>query len=247
MVRVRKPHIYEAVAWKSPAPGASDTRKVDLRGFAKLNSPAGPLCVANEYTCSRLGDRMGLPVPPGAVLRTDTGEKAWVTLSFTASPLPPVNPRDVVALVPALAAEVVVFDILIANTDRHAGNLAFMRADKRLEVFDHSHALMGPGAGAGVTRYHGFAGDLGLAGNQCLLPHLTDARHVMAAIEKVETNLTDQVIRRICGEAKSLGVGLSSSGPLADAIIIRRDNLRDLIQRESHQFRGIPATSWSVL
>jgi len=246
-VKVRKPHIYEAVAWKSPAPGASDTRKVDLRGFAKLNSPNGPLCVVNEYICSRAGERVGLPVPPGAVLRTDTGDRAWVTLSFTLTPLPPVNPSDLVARAPLLAAEVVVFDIFIANGDRHAANLAFTSHDRRLEVFDHSHALLGAGAAAGVVRYHGLGHDLGVAGNHCLMPHLRDPRHVMAAIDKIQTNMTDATIKRITSEAKALNAGFADAGRLADAMMLRRDSLEALIRRESHQFKGIPTAEWSVI
>lgn len=245
MARVRRPHVYEAVAWKSPAPGASDTRKVDLKGFAKLNSPAGPLCVANEYICSHLAARIGLPVPPGAVIRTDTGDLAWTTLSFTATPLPPIDPAIVAARVPALATEVVVFDILIANTDRHAGNLAFMSADRRLEVFDHSHALLGPGAAAGVAHYYAQANALAIGGH-CLLPYIADPKHIGAAVDQIVADLTNPVIRRVVAEAAALKVGFAEAGPLADALILRRDNLRTLINRESHQFTGMPA-GWSAL
>ena len=37
----------------------------------------------------------------------------------------------------------VVFDLFVLNTDRHAANLAFLPSQKRLDVFDHSHALLG--------------------------------------------------------------------------------------------------------
>ena len=250
-VKVRRPHVYEAVAWKSPAPGASDTRKVELHGYAKLNSVGGPLCVANEYICSRIGDRLSIPVPPGAVIAADAGKKAWLTLSFTPTTLPPIDAADVATRVPRLAAEVVVFDILIANTDRHAGNLAFRSADRRLEVFDHGHALMGAGPAAGVSKFQGFANALaidGAAGNRhCLLDLLTSVPHVMAAVELVEANLTDAMIRRITEEAKLLRVGFSEAGPLADALILRRSRIRDLIRKASHEFKGIPTAEWSSI
>lgn len=254
-MKVRKPHIYEATAWHSPGGGVSDTRRVSVDGYAKMNSGAGPMCVVNEYVSSRIGSLMSLPVPPGAVLKAQAGgQPAWFTLSFTATPLPPVNPAEVISLVPLLAAEVVVFDILICNTDRHRSNLAFLPGSRRLEVFDHSHALLGHGAGAGLARLHAMASSIAVdetyGGNrQCLLDHITDVRTVLAAIELVTREVRDSAVRRICKEAAHLRVGLTSADAdaLAERLIVRRDSLDAIIRRDAASFRGIPAGDWGTI
>ncbi len=254
-MKVRKPHIFEATAWHSAPGGASDTRRVTVDGYAKMNSAAGPLCVVNEYISSRVGSLMSLPVPPGAVLKAETGaEPAWFTLSFTATPLPPVDPAEVVSLAPLLAAEVIVFDILICNTDRHPHNLAFLPGSRRLEVYDHSHALLGASAGAGLTRFNAMAGSIAIDGSHggnrhCLLDHITDVRTIRAATEMASREVRDSAIRRICAEAARLRVGLTSSdaNALADLLIIRRDNLRTIIERDAASFRGIPTGDWGTI
>jgi hypothetical protein len=153
-VRTR-PNIYYAAAFKAPVgEGVSDTWEVDLKGYAKLNSDESPYCVANEYVAARLGQMVGLPVPPGGVIqgRTPSGGPAWVSLNFSpkGDRLPPIDPPTVYEALPELCAGVVVFDVLIANGDRHRKNLAFLPSKKRLEVFDHSHALLGIDKGAAI-------------------------------------------------------------------------------------------------
>ncbi len=256
MTRWRKPHIYSVHAWPAPTAGtASDTRRVELLGYAKLNSSGGPACVANEYVCGRLGELIGLPVPPGAVIKGPPGvAPAWVTLSFSDVPLPPIDPAEVARRVPALAAEVVVFDVLIANEDRHPRNLAFFSADRRLEVFDHSHALLGAGAGAGIGRLDrvrdAFVVDGASGGNtHCLLDRLTDAMAVKRAVELAQREVRDLAVRRVCGEAERLGIGLAKGdgAMLADHIISRRQRLDQIIRSNLTAFRAIPVADWGLI
>jgi hypothetical protein len=251
----RTPHIYSVHAWRTPAGGASDTRRVELLGYAKLNSSGGPVCVVNEYVCGRLGELIGLPVPPGALVEGPPGAgPAWVTLSFSDVPLPPVDPAEVSRLVPGLATEVVVFDVLIANEDRHAGNLAFFSADRRLEVFDHSHALLGAGAGAGIGRLDRLRDALVVDGTgggnrHCLLDRLTDAMAVKRAIDITQREVRDLAVRRVCADAEKLGIGLAKGegAMLADRIVSRRERLDVIIRGSLTQFRAIPVADWGLI
>jgi hypothetical protein len=254
MPRRRKPHIYSVHAWGAPTGTASDTRHVELHGYAKLNSASEPFCVASEYVCAELGSLIGLPVPPGAVVKgPPVSGPVWLTLSFSDVRLPPVDPAEVVRLVPVLATELVVFDVFIANQDRHEGNLAFFSADRRLEVFDHGHALLGPGAG-GLARLDRLRGALVVDGahggsQHCLLALLTDATAIKHAIELVQREVRDAAVRRICWEAEKLHLGLASGegSALADRVILRRQALDAIIRTNQSEFRGVPAADWGLI
>lgn len=251
----RRPNIYRAEMWEPQAMGgASDVRIVGLKGYAKLNSAEVPNCVANEYIASGLAQVIRLPVPPGAVIQAEgQGDGvAWVGLSFApgAIRLPPVNPPEVVAALPDLSAEVVVFDILIQNPDRSAGNLAFQPSKSQLEVFDHSHALLGPDGG--VARFRAWRDELVIEGRSpytrhCLINHLRRAGQVRAAIEAVGSFLRDRAIERRCQEAAQLGL-LPEGEAVSLGYLLkeRRDRLESLILDHRQEFSGIETDRWWI-
>lgn len=166
--------------------------------------------VVNEYVAWRLANAVGLPVPPGALLGNhSSGDVGWVTLSYLPSHrfLPPVDPAPVVAAFPELAAGVVVFDYIIANLDRHAGNLAIVNGPvlaaggpqpaERLEVFDHSHALVHDGMHNNDRSPAGYLNalrDQFVIGGNCLLAHLTSAGDLLAWADRMSRLLTDEVV-----------------------------------------------------
>src|SRR5690348_11554661 len=116
-----------------------------MSGVAKVAAPSQLYVVPNEFICGRLGLIMGLPVPPGVVVRADSGDLAYVALRFgqKGEKLPPVIPEHVVEDNPSVAAGVVAFDCWVGNRDRHTQNLAYSRAVRNMHIFDHSHALLG--------------------------------------------------------------------------------------------------------
>ncbi len=248
--QARRPSIYAAEAWEpATALGASDTRVVHLDGFAKLNTTQDPCCVANEYICGRLGQLMGLPIPPGAILKgpPGSGVLAWVTLTFAPGGirLPPIDPAAVAAALPELAAEVIVFDVLIANTDRHAGNLAYMPAEARLEVFDHSHALLGAGPACGVAQYRAHRGAFATGGH-CLIPHIGDPDAIDRAAQLAMTAIRDGAVARICQEAALLGLlSTMDATVLKELIIERRGALMTLVRDNRALFTSIDPMAWS--
>lgn len=132
-----------------PAVGGSATapRYCQLGGVIKLDTDAAPYTAANELICARLASMIGLPVPPGTIVRGDNGETGYVSLRFgrAGEQPPPVIPEHFVEDHPDLAAGVVAFDCWVGNTDRHNQNLAYSRGNLPPVVFDHSHALFGGG------------------------------------------------------------------------------------------------------
>jgi hypothetical protein len=257
-----RPNIYYAAAWKNPIDhGVSDTWAVELRGYAKVCSRDVPYCVPNEYVCGRIGQLLGLPVPPGGVIfpPQDGEGAAWVTLNFspTNDPLPPIDPRVVVSTMPDLAAGVLVFDLFVANTDRHAGNLAFLPSTKRLDVFDHSHALMGVRAGRVQLRLEEMRAKTGLAGlavdefpsnRHCLLDHVTSASTMIGWAEEIEALVSDRFLTRVCTEAAHLSAGATPEEMFHVERFLRerRDNIKRLLYTNRHEFTAVSADDWGL-
>jgi hypothetical protein len=253
----RGPNVYRVEVWGSPESfGVSDTYHVTLRGFAKLDSTASPYCVANEYVVGRLGAVLGLPIPPGAIVESGDGRKAWVTLSFVEKGirLPPVDPGELVADQPDVAAACIVFDALVANFDRHAGNLAHRRNDHRVEIFDHSHSLLGTQPAGGHLHLAAMRGRLVVDGKvggvrHCLIDHVREAQALLGYAEEIASTLSDGVVERVCADAAALGIGLDDT--LATELMIwlrdRRDNMTDLLRANGSEFTAIAPGDWGIV
>lgn len=247
--------IYHISKWISHvSDGVSDTRRVRLEGFAKVNSVTYPYCVANEFLASKLGVRLGITMPPGTLVKADDlGEPGWATLTF-GDALPPIDPRSVVSARPDMSAGVVVFDILIVNTDRHTRNLAYRPSEGRLEVFDHSHALFGPDAASVAERFSRARSHLAVTGawprtnRHCLIDHVTSAIALMGWAEKIQRELADEFIIEGCREVAQFGIGPSQaeSDEMAMFLRNRRDALKDLIRENRSEFRAIDSEDWGM-
>ncbi|MBL7955408.1 MAG: hypothetical protein JNJ91_10240 [Flavobacteriales bacterium] len=135
---------YKIANWGDPVgEGVSDSQYINVTGIAKTNSPAEPNIVANEYICARLAAAVGLPVPPGFLVKKDD-EPWFVSMDFNLAGdvLPPIIPQILLARKPELCAGIVLFDAWILNPDRHARNLAHDTTTDAVIIFDHSRALM---------------------------------------------------------------------------------------------------------
>lgn len=254
MPKVRRPQVYRVEQWGAAAAGASDTRQVTIHGYAKVNSPAGPYCVFNEYVCGRLGQLIHLPIPPGAIVEGSAPDtRAWMTLSFSPVPLPPVDPKVIVREFPSVSADLVAFDILIGNIDRHTSNLAYLPTPNRLEVFDHSHALVGTASGNALPHLATLVGTMAIDGahgaRHCLLDHLSDGAEMVSAIDRVRSTIREVDIKRICDEAGLLELGLTKgeARQAADWLIKRKQTLGDIVAANRASFTGIASGAWPLL
>ena len=135
---------YKIADWGDPVgEGVSGSRYINVTGVAKTNVPGEPHIVANEYVCARLATAVGLPVPPGFLVKK--GDEPWfVSMDFNLSGnvLPPILPDLLLAHNPQLCAGIVLFDAWVLNPDRHAKNLAHDTTTDAVVIFDHSRALM---------------------------------------------------------------------------------------------------------
>jgi hypothetical protein len=128
-----------------------------LRSIAK-NNEVLKYCISNEFICAEIGRFIGLPIPPcGIGYAQDHAVKHWfasLNFNLTADDLPPVDPEQCVSVLPDLSTGLILFDIWIANPDRHRKNLSVDLAEKppHMSIFDHSHALFGNTNGEGARR-----------------------------------------------------------------------------------------------
>jgi len=129
-----------------------DSPSVDGRvlGYAqtwhRVNPDYNNRCIANEYISGRIGIFLGLPIPPFAITH-DKDENVYFSsldFNFNRAILPPIVPDRCVACLPELCTGILLFDILIANEDRHEANLVTdsVSSPKFIHVYDHDQALL---------------------------------------------------------------------------------------------------------
>lgn len=230
--------------------GAGDNHLVSIHAVAKKNCASAPYCVANEVLCGEIGRFIGLPIPPAGVVHSPKGnELLFASLDFnlTGNTLPPTNTTKCVEALPETSTGVLLFDILIANADRHGRNLSvnLLAKPPAMNVFDHGHALLGSVAGQGAARLQRLRDRLGIsagsktAGNRhCLLDQITTDAHFDDWIERVRL-IPDYVVEDLCGELPSLGVTKVEASSACDFLKHRRDCLRAIIERNRSEFTGI--------
>jgi hypothetical protein len=223
--------FFEVDVWGAPVgAGVAGARYCTLSGVAKLNGPAGSYVVANEFICGRIGLALGLPVPPGVIVDASNGEPAYVVLRFgkKSERPPPVIPADLVEDFPRVAAGIVVFDSLILNGDRHQENVAYSRAGLPVNVFDHSHALLGSSAGNGTARLTKQLDSPFIRG--CLVPHLRDGSLLYGWVERVQA-LRDDYISDVIGQATQGGAlpDATDRATVLATLLHRRDRIRKVI------------------
>ena len=175
----RRPLIFGVVGWGDPtSAGLYDATYCTLGGVAKSEPDPSVTCLtANEYVCNRLALALGLPVPPGAFIRTVDRSVAFVSLRFGSltESIPPVIPADLARDQPLVAGGIIAFDCWIRNSDRHTGNLAYRKGVIPPTMFDHGLCLGGESR-SGIA---GLSNEISKPGYpHCLSAHIKTARHL---------------------------------------------------------------------
>jgi hypothetical protein len=233
----------------------SDAQIVSIHAVAKRNGPKVPYCVANEVLCGEIGRFLGLPVPPSGVVYPPKGNDlffASLDFNLTGNTLPPLNTTKCAQMLPELSAGVLLFDILIANSDRHGRNLSvdFSSKPPTMNVFDHGHAVFGSIAGEAVGRLDKLRDRLAIsagsrtAGNRhCLLDQIDTDAHFGDWLERIRL-IPDYVIEDLCAELPSLGCTKVESTAARDFLEYRKRKLQEIVEENKAQFTGI--RSWGL-
>jgi hypothetical protein len=133
------------------------------------------------------------------------GKYMFVSMRFSAGPtsLPPVNPAELVAHRPEVAAGIVAFDCWVANWDRHAGNIAFVPGVSGVGVFDHGRTLLRTPTGAGAVEIEKWRTQP-CVHQGALLQFVNDYQLLARWAERIAL-VTPELIKDACGTAARLG------------------------------------------
>lgn len=211
--------------------------------------------VANELIGARLGSFLGLPIPPFALLQMKGETEVWfssVDYRLTGHSLPPIDPTDCVKEFPSLSTGIILFDLWIANTDRHTGNLNMdisPSKSPRLNVFDHGHALF---SFDGESRLNNLLNEFAItektesgANRHCLLDELNTSDWFDDWYERIEA-LPKFVISDTCESLIEDGILSDKEAGLATSFLVKRQqNLRDLVRKNQGEFQSI--ISWPLI
>ena len=229
---------YKVLSWLDPVgQGVSDACFVGISGVAKTNSAREPNIVAAELIAARLGQAILLPIPPAFIVDRD-GEPWFTSLDFNLAgeALPPVNGGAAVDRFPDICAGIVVFDAWIMNEDRHCRNLACHTASGRLQVFDHSRALMPHRDQREFAANNG--DNLAIGSNHCLAAHLVDELGFTEWIRRIQ-EIPTFYIRQVLKDAVTVGLRSHNVNFFFHLLLERRNRLRQLLKDHRSSFPAL--------
>jgi hypothetical protein len=238
--------------------GVVGSRYVSVSAVAKENMDAAPYCIPNELICGELGRFLRLPVPPVGIVAQASGGPLFASLDFNlaGNSLPPVDVTHCVQVLPSLSAGLLLFDIWVANCDRHPANFSvdFLATPPQMNIFDHSHALFGYAAGQGEARLNALRDRLGVSWNtnnpvdsgrhrHCLLDGVDADTHFAHWLDRIQAT-PDFFIEEVCRDAQPYGLTSLEVNTAVGFLKHRRDNLRSIISGHRAEFSAIQA--WSL-
>lgn len=220
-----------------------------VEGYIKWDIPKqSEYCVANEFICSELARLLRIPVPPATIAYMDESKKPVffaLDVNNTRSKFPPIHPDIVASKLPDLVAGIVLFDIWVANCDRHSSNLAALPgADpEEVVVYDHGQALFGAIRGRSIDRFVDLHGKLGLYdepwGQNCLIDHLTSFDRLSAWFHRFE-RIEDWLISDILDVGCSMTAIPDDERARAELFLIgRKRHIAQLVYGNRKAFTGI--------
>ena len=167
MANPRPKHHFRALFFSSP--DACGRAHGSTQAWHKTAWSGSPYCIPNELISAQIGQFLKLPIPPFAITYSEDNDYYFSSLDFNfdRDQLPPVEPDLCWEHLPRLCSGVMLFDILIANEDRHDENLVIDNVIKPsfMRVFDHDQALFGGGGNlAGTNRLTQLHDRLGVSG-----------------------------------------------------------------------------------
>lgn len=217
----------------------------------KTKWSGSPYCLPNELISAEIGRFLRLPIPPCGITTGEGGLVLFSSLDFNFDKLqlPQIVPDLCWAALPVLCTGIVLFDILIANSDRHDENLVVdnMANPTAIRVFDHDQALFGGNsiAVAGIERLKLLTNRLGITagtvsrGNpHCLLSEVDTDEHFEGWIHRIDA-IPDWLISDVCSEARGLGLSKEESTEAKIFLVSRRNTFREIIKLNHKSFTGI--------
>jgi hypothetical protein len=132
---------------------------------------------------------------------------------------------------------IIAFDILVMNGDRHRRNISYDATTKKLTIFDNSHALLGQNGD--ISARLGNNIDKLAIGGHCLAREINteDGRaEAVARIKQIPNFLIDGVTEAAC----EVGLAASLRRQVSDFLKQRRDGIGNLLDANKTSFPKLP-------
>jgi len=214
--------------------------------YHRVATNYSPFCIPNELICYTLGRFLGLPIPPCSI--TFFNDQPYFScLDFNPNEnedededeTPAINPDVCAVKFPWECTGILFFDILVANPDRHEGNLAVDDIDnpKELIVYDHDQALFGGGNDPiGVPRLRtlwdrpGITGGEATGGSECcLLRSLSTIEYFNEWRNRIE-DIPNWFIKDTCNSVIGIGAEKNEAKEVTAFLVHRKNTIRNLVQ-----------------
>lgn len=228
---------------------ADRTYLVKTEAVGKSQWLESPYLIANEWIAGQITQFLCLPVPPFAVVQKKSLATAMFTsYSFEGDSTPDdVDPQILYERFPFECTGIVLFDILIANCDRHGGNLKVDKpgAPRDFYLIDHERALFYIYKGEGIKRLKSREKRLGVTDGSesrdewhCLVELLDSVDHITCWVKRVQ-DIPDWFIDEICDAMWKVSVSKQECAAVKEFLKRRRDSIGELIVANEKRFPGI--------
>ncbi len=222
--------------------GVTGARILGISSVAKPESDQYPHLIINELICNFFARAIMLPVPPGFVVAHHQ-DRYFACLQFglAGEDLPPVIPTDVVRTNPWLSAGIILFDSWIMNRDRHNRNLALNTTNGKLQIFDHSHALLADTTD--ISSWLDQNKDQICIENHCLVGAIDTPEHFSDWAQRIDS-VPDFYIRETVLAAAGTTLGNSEANLIANHLVERKSKMLGFIANNQTLFTKISDDSW---
>jgi hypothetical protein len=235
--------------------GVNDGYWIPTKSYSKANSDESPYCIANEWICGRIAQFLCLPIAPFAILKPPKQKPFFASLGMTPERTTPKDGDPAVCMerFPEICTGILVFDILIANSDRRAGNVKVDTPGDPswMRIIDHERALFGCMPKDGKEQLSAMWSRLGITGGAVSL----GTRHIfLDLVNKSDVlfewvsrvyALPDWYIESTCEYAQPYGITKSECKAAIKFLKERRRELDALIVQHKAQFKSIK--QWELL
>ncbi len=222
------------------------TWTVKTEAIGKSQWLESPYLLANEWIAANIARFLRLPVPPFSIAgKRSQSTRMFISYSYDGDTTPDdVIPDKLYEKHSLAATGVVVFDILIANSDRHGANLKVDKPNNpsTFYLIDHERALFYIYKGEGKKRLASRIDRLGVTdgadSNQewhCLVELVDSIDHLGHWVERVKS-IPDWFLDEVCDEVWKISLTKGECDAVKEFLKRRRDDIGPLILAHRDRF-----------
>jgi hypothetical protein len=234
--------------------GVNEAWLVNHFSIGRECSVDSPYLIPNEWIAGNIAHFLRLPIPPFALVRNDPSRAGmFASLRFGRKEMPPsdMRPGPCVKNDPDLCTGILLFDILVANGDRHRGTL---KVDdpldpKEFNIFDHDRALLYIEDGKGAKRLFDGTNALGVSrgsvaghSEHCLLAALESSNYFDQWVDRIAA-IPKWFIEDICHEVNDW-LKQDEMDAVVEFLNFRKQELRTIIKNHKNRFA---VKNWGLL